>query len=206
MAIASLKIELRTFLKAHMEQSEDNDRFGAQGVEQSARTTFQTPRSSFYRWVQSTSSDHTSCPYSFHFYQCLLSQNKQKASKSDCFQSTEEKYIAEAMCRHLAVMCRMYNDYGSIVRDQDEANLNSVNFPEFTRGNNGTTDVDAPKKKLFSLAEYERNNMESAMTRLWELAGVDKAQRQVMEQVKIFCNVTDLYGQTYVARDIASRM
>jgi hypothetical protein len=205
LATASVKMELRTFLAAHIEQSEDNDRFAAQGLAESARTTFQTPRSSFYRWVQSTSSDHTSCPYSFHFYQCLLGQDKQSAS-NDCFQSTEEKYIAEAMCRHLAVMCRMYNDYGSVARDREEMNLNSVNFPDFTTGKNSLTDVDGLKKQLFTVAEYERKNMESAMTKLWELAGVDKTQRRTLDKVQMFCNVTDLYGQIYVARDIASRM
>ena len=77
----------------------------------------------------------------------------------------------------------MYNDYGCIVRDQDETNLNSVNFPEFTIGKNDITDVDALNKKLCSLAEYERNNMESSLTKRWELAGVDKAQRQILEKV-----------------------
>lgn len=31
----------------------------------------------------------------------------------------------------LATMCRQYNDYGSIVQDRAEKNLNSVNFPDF---------------------------------------------------------------------------
>lgn len=32
---------------------------------------------------------------------------------------------------HLGRMCRQYNDYGSLARDQEERNLNSLNFPEF---------------------------------------------------------------------------
>ena len=45
-------------------------------------------------------------------------------------------------------MCRQYNDYGSIVRDRAEQNLNCINFPEFaeeaTEAKGRTTRSDAP--------------------------------------------------------------
>lgn len=93
----------------------------------------------------------------------------------------------------------MYNDYGSIARDRGERNVNSVNFPEFAGGAK-----EGRQKALFALAEYERVNMQRGLARLGDLTGQDK--RQLMERVRMFCNVTDLYGQIYVARDIASRM
>jgi hypothetical protein len=201
--VAAVKTELRTFLLSHMQQASDNDRFATQTNIGKVGAVFETPRSSFYRWVQSTSSDHTSCPYSFMLYQCILSQNHKDR---DCFSSVEDKYVVEAMCRHLAVLCRMYNDYGSLRRDRDEKNLNSVNFPDFRGSESDTTREEQLKSRLFTLAEYERENVERAFAKLRELAGKDKTQQRTLEKVRVFVNVTDLYGQIYVARDIASRM
>lgn len=196
-----VKDELQIFLLSHIEQADDNGRFAAQL--ESTRDDFETARSSFYRWVSSTSSDHTSCPYSFAFYQCLLGF-EHASHNAACFQTCEEKYVAEAMCRHLAVMCRMYNDYGSLARDRDEKNLNCVNFPEFAPA--GPKSDAVRQKQLFSLAEFERSNMERGLEVLTEMAAHDRAKTRVLEKVQMFCDVTDLYGQIYVARDIASRM
>ncbi|KAE8375466.1 terpenoid cyclases/protein prenyltransferase alpha-alpha toroid [Aspergillus bertholletiae] len=197
-----VKDELKIFLLSHIQQADDNDRFAAQP--ESTRDSFQTARSSFYRWVYSTSSDHTSCPYSFAFYQCLLSFEQASITNGACFQSCEEKYVAEGMCRHLAVMCRMYNDYGSLSRDREEKNLNSVNFPEFSPA--GPESDDVRREQLFALAEIERSNMERGLELLTEMAGEDREKLRVMEKIQMFCDVTDLYGQIYKARDIASRM
>lgn len=203
LAQAGLKTELRRFLEAHMEQTEDSSRFAAQPQHGHTGATFDTPRTSFYRWVQSTSSDHTSCPYSFAFYKCAISANGK-----DCFPSVQQEYIAESLCRHLAVMCRMYNDYGSVARDRDEANLNSVNFPDYAIGDveGGGREVDDLKARLFALATYERESVDMVMRSLWELAGDDREQKRTLERLQVFCDVTDLFGQIYVARDIASRM
>lgn len=201
MAVA-VEVELRMFLLSHLQQAADNNRFTTQRNVSDLGAVFQSPRSSFYRWVQSTSSDHTSCPYSFVLYQCLLVEG---LAGRDCFPSIQEKYIAEAMCRHLAVLCRMYNDYGSLRRDCDEKNLNSINFPDF-HGAVEATDEAALKARLFALAEYERGNVERAFAKLQELAQESKVQRRMMDKIRVFINVTDLYGQIYVARDIASRM
>lgn len=200
---AAVEVELRTFLLSHLEQAADNKRFTTQQNVNDLGAVFQSPRSSFYRWVQSTSSDHTSCPYSFALYQCLLVEG---LAGRDCFPSVQEKYVAEAMCRHLAVLCRMYNDYGSLRRDRDEKNLNSINFPDFHGAGEEETDEAALKARLYALAEYERGNVERAFARLQELAQESKVQRRVIDKIRVFINVTDLYGQIYIARDIASRM
>jgi len=189
-----LRHELKVFLLAHVDQIEDNSRFSQQEISPSANTTFQTPRGSFFDWVRSTSSDHTSCPYAFAFVTCLFGHGR------DFFRTTEEKYIAQDLCRHLATMCRMYNDYGSLVRDRLEKNLNSVNFPEFGSAEEAGTDT-ALKDRLFRLADYERRCLDMA------LAELRKAGRgDTVGIVKMFCNVTDTYGQIYVLKDIASRM
>ena len=208
----STKRELRNFLHAHVTQSIDNARFGLQpqGEEVYSNTT-----DTFFHWVRTTSADHTSCPYSFSFVSCLLSAMN---GGRECFSTVSEKYLASAMCRHLATMCRMYNDFGSVARDKAERNLNSINFPEFeTISGTGlaVNAKDAKKTALFELAEYERNCLDEALRRLSEKSGGSRdSHRFEAETVKerqiaiwrMFCDVTDLYGQIYVVRDIASGM
>ena len=208
----STKRELRNFLHAHVTQSIDNARFGLQpqGEEVYSDTT-----NTFFNWVRTTSADHTSCPYSFSFVSCLLSAMN---GGHECFSTVSEKYLASAMCRHLATMCRMYNDFGSVARDKAECNLNSINFPEFETISGTGLPVnakDAKKTALFELAEYERSCLDEALRRLSEKSGGSRDSRSFeTETVKerhiaiwrMFCDVTDLYGQIYVVRDIASGM
>ncbi|TGO43437.1 hypothetical protein BHYA_0001g00670 [Botrytis hyacinthi] len=108
-------------------------------------------------------------------------------------------------------MCRMYNDYGSLARDKAEKNLNSVNFPEFEKcagssmsfdatENQTTAELQERKSALMEMAEYERECLLIVKARLRPL--VDEKVRGVLD---VFVNVTDLYGQIYVARDIATR-
>ena len=208
----STKRELRKFLHAHVTQSIDNARFGLQPQ---GEELYSNATDTFFWWVQTTSADHTSCPYSFSFVSCLLSAMNRG---HECFPTAGEKYFASVMCRHLATMCRMYNDYGSVARDKTERNLNSVNFPEFETisGTGLAVDaMDAKKKALFKLAEYERSCLDEALRRLSEEAsgpqGSDSFKAATVKERQIaiwrmFCNVTDLYGQIYVVRDIASGM
>jgi hypothetical protein len=233
-----LRHELATFLLAHVEQIEDNARF----ARQQHRAVFASPTRTYFDWVRTTSADHTSCPYSFVFYTCLVGKPGQ-----EIFATVSTKYLAQDLARHLATMCRQYNDYGSITRDHAERNLNSVNFPEFhgdglgragvngdkrngaqvsvaqmdgsqsggVQTNRAASNVEAnccdngvaavlerrAKKDLLWLAEYERECMRMAMRRLERRVG-DSA----MTALRLFVNVTDLYGQIYMSRDIASRM
>ena len=220
-----LRTSMATFLHAHVTQISDNARFSRQPrlaapdtINASPRPTiFATPTSAYYTWVRSTSADHTSCPYSFLFFACLIAKPGEEA-----FESGKAKYLAHDLCRHLATMCRMYNDYGSVARDEEEGNLNSMNFPEFHAGG-GDGDQDAIplgvdsathgveagrkgkaesiKKELFWLAQYEREGLRRAMGKL-----KGEVSAQIWDAVTLFVDVTDLYGQIYVQRDVASRM
>ena len=204
----NLRRELQAFLLAHMVQIEDNYRFSRQTLPETT-VPFLSPNGTYFSWVHTTSAEHTSCPYSFAYVACLTS-----IGSSDCFNGAYSKYLAQDLCSHLAVMCRQYNDYGSIKRDREERNLNSVNFPEFhavkeDETQRQQTDLDeSPKAKedeikrtLFEIAEYERDCMMKAMQRLEE-----RVPARVANMLALFVGVTDLYGQIYVARDIASRM
>lgn len=188
-----LRHELKVFLLAHIDQIDDNKRFSTQEIYLSSNTIFQSPNGSFMNWVRTTSSNHTSCPYSFAFVGCLLGRGQ------DFFETVEEKYLGQDVCRHLATMCRIYNDYGSLARDRLEKNLNSINFPEFDDGIVAQSD-EILKERLFRLACYERKCLDMSLA---ELAVVSKDD--VVKAVRMFCSVTDTYGQIYVLKDIAIR-
>ena len=192
-----LKQELTRFLFAHVAQIEDNARFSREDRGPQVPTCFSSPRGTYYEWVRTTSADHTSCPYSFVFFSCLISKPGQ-----EIFITAKQKYLAQDACRHLATMCRQYNDYGSMRRDFDERNLNSVNFPDF-RPSSFENDAEEERIKgdLLWLAEYERGCLETTLKRL-----EGEVKEDVMDALRLFVTVTDLYGQIYVARDVSARL
>ena len=63
-------------------------------------------------------------------------------------------------------------------------------------------EYEEAKKSLFWLAEYERRGMDAALQELGRLV----ADEGLMEKVRLFVDVTDLYGQMYVARDLTERV
>jgi hypothetical protein len=245
-----LRHDLAEFLHAHITQISDN--ISMLTITESNKPHIRHDGTkSFLSWVRGTGAIHTSCPVSFTFYQCLISDEGDYPIKG-----SKQSYLAEDLRLHLAAMCRMYNDYGSEKRDQDECNLNCLDFPEFV-----ASDVDAPnnsrlknvptasmngngkrdrstsptvlnakrsrfridskanepnghtnaepvlhgttmpvdrKKELLWIAEYERQCLKSSFE---HLAASGLAPKYV-KAFRLFIDVTDLYGQLYVARDI----
>lgn len=236
--LATLRHELLAFLLAHITQIEDNVSFASQNPPSSQSTAVfhTTPDRSYFTWIHTTSAIHTSCPYSFAFVACLAgsrSATRGSSKQRDCFPTALQKYLGQALVRHLSAMCRQYNDYGSIDRDRAEGNVNSVNFGEFhdqggeessNRDGDGDGDgnkdededgdgdgedeeekVGSIKEALFAIAGFERECLGLAQRRLL-LETLGPAGTVVGDTVALFVDVTDLYGQVYVARDIASRM
>ena len=232
----TLLSEIQSYLQAHVIQIEDNARFASQQghtnwiASSSTIMSYTSSKTSYFEWVRTTSAIHTSCPSAFAYLLCLLggAANVQRtangnATTTDCFPTPKQKYYSQALCRHLATMCRQYNDYGSIARDRAEQNLNSVNFPEFhttqassvsmTESSSSSPLSSAPpdeqedriKATLMELAEFEREGMVRAKEKL-EAELEREKMGAVKDAVGVFVDVTDLYGQIYVARDIASRM
>jgi hypothetical protein len=83
-----------------------------------------TNRKSLFGWVRNLGAEDTSCPYSFAFYMALSPW----AFQEECRNDPSQKYILEALCGHLSTLCRMYNDYGSLIRDREEGNLSCADF------------------------------------------------------------------------------
>ncbi|KAH8425262.1 uncharacterized protein LDX57_003018 [Aspergillus melleus] len=96
-------------------------------------------------------------------------------------------------------MCRQYNDYGSVSRDREENNLNSINFPGLQAGYTQEKEEmydacsqwsDNAKQSLLDIANYERECLELAVRRLQP--GITEPVRKAW---KVFLDVTDVYGQ-----------
>ncbi|KAI1809974.1 hypothetical protein GGS20DRAFT_580254 [Poronia punctata] len=181
---------------------------------------FKGSKRGYHNWIRGTSADHTSCPFAFIFFQCLVGTSLSGSSPTSLPSGGAEKgilevnartaYLADDVCRHLANMCRMYNDWGSMSRDSAENNLNSVNFPEFHYNNNNSRDEGMKKKEdLMWIAEYERECLNIAMSRLeqeMKKAVGDVVSDDIMRALRLFVNVTDLFGLIYVQRDMGLRV
>lgn len=195
--------QLKYFLLAHLKQCVDNAALSDQ-QQRSNNGTFGSSLS-HWAWIHTISATHTSCPYSWEWIQCRITTEEDIP-----FTTATAEYLSSELAAHLSAMCRMYNDFGSISRDKEEGNLNSINFLEFgtsvlgcLSGNPkevGILKLEGKKAKLFAIAEYERANVVDLQTRLLPLVS-----SRTQGMLKLFAD-TDLYGQMYVARDIASRM
>jgi hypothetical protein len=204
-----LKKEVYTFLLAHI--THNGDSLAMQKFQHDAETSgFACPdigRSSYFKWVNTTGADDTSCPMSFQYFTCLISHNlaskrgpaMDNVSVQHCFEGAQATYVAEAVARRLAAMCRMYNDYGSAARDDEENNLNSLDFVEFYRTTHqhvkSTQQMDEPIAARHDTARLRDNNMAANTynignnlttadeeTRKAELMYVAEFEREAMEQ------------------------
>ena len=220
---------LCNFLLSHVSQISDNSHFAAQTSWSSSTTTvFANPSTSFYTWVHTIGADSVSCPFSFAFFTCLLGATSglpgcgtSQKQADDCFDSAHQKYLAQDLCAHLAVMSRLYNDYGSVARDRVEGNINSINFsefhtdivnlPDFNNEETASTREKMLKEHLLKLAEHERSCAELAFERLLkDLAGKEgsikrESDRLKINAVRLFFEVTKLYTDLYMARDLSNR-
>lgn len=213
---SALLHEIESYLLAQLAQCIGN-RFrntAAGGTPLPKTNAYRPTPETFYAWVRGTAADHISCPYTVAYFTCLIAPR----TGEDAFTSARAKFFAQDLARHLASMCRMYNDYGSVERDRAERNLNSIDFPEFGacadaenglavgtkegQENEAKLNEEVKKKKgeLLSIAEYERECLGLAMRRLEEVVPAS-----TMRRLEVFVDVTDLFGQIYVARDIGVR-
>lgn len=62
------------------------------------------------------------------------------------------------------------------------------------------------KDELMWIAEYERKGLNTAMGQLEALIGHDDHGRDLLDALKLFIDVTDLYGLIYLLRDVSPRM
>ncbi|KAF2129174.1 Ent-kaur-16-ene synthase [Dothidotthia symphoricarpi CBS 119687] len=202
---ATLRHELRAFLHAHTTQIESNAGIMRPGRSSDGLSWHDSGRP-FFDWVRTTAADHVACAYSFAFNHCLLSALI--GDGKNVFPTVKENYLVRAVARHMATMCRLCNDFGSVDRDLLEGNLNSVDFPEFVN----VPSVLEKKRILAELAEYERRCLFHTLQEL-ELAATQSAKqansigqfnKRKVKVVRYFADVTDFYDQLYLVRDLSS--
>ena len=175
--LLELRSELKNYLLYHIVQIEDNARFAAQPDHKPGKTVkFTTPRTPYHTWAHTIGAGHVSGPFSFAFALCCIGGGVRKGK--DCFTGVRRKLHAYKMNAHIGAYCRLYNDYGSVARDREERNLNSINFPEFFTHDDDDgvaleedADQEATAKAMLrEAAEYERHcAVESAEPLLREL-------------------------------------
>ncbi|KAI0972982.1 aphidicolan-16beta-ol synthase [Xylaria arbuscula] len=203
-----LERELRTYLLAQVQQEEDSARFRQQRESEQPGVG---STSTFYNWARSTGADNVSGPFAWAFIGCLLSSTLTPGGGGkEVFPTAGEKYVAADVYRHLATMARIYNDLGSIRRDQEEGALNSVNFPEFESHES----VESKKQVLHAIGEYEYNCLTLAFKQLEDLRvqGVEAAKdvaaarlsKRRMNIWSMFLDQVVLFDQIYVIKDLSS--
>ncbi|KAJ8132166.1 hypothetical protein O1611_g1462 [Lasiodiplodia mahajangana] len=215
----SLHSELATCILAHIDHVEDNILFA---TEQNSQLTnrspskptqvraFGSPRRTYYSWVNTTGANDTHAPFTFQFFACLVAP----VVGEPLFRGVRQHYLSSATSRHLSNLCRQYNDYGSVARDEAENNLNSLNFPEFHENSTqeqggvcgGVKDKNAMKQDLYFIAQYERQCLNHAMEALEAEIRPTRQGDWKLKALKVFIDTVDLYGQMYIAKDLTPRV
>ncbi|KAF2706117.1 Ent-kaurene synthase [Pleomassaria siparia CBS 279.74] len=190
--------EVCNFLLAHIRHVQDNRRLTEEKRQDQKEDgeilvlkTFNEPHIGYVEWVHTVATDDTSCPFAFAFFLQLI-----RVNGKDPLPNVTARYTGQSLSLQLGRMCRQYNDYGSLGRDQEERNLNSLNFPWF-RGNT----VEDAKRSLMGLAEYERRCMMLSLDQLRTVV-----EDRTWRAIRAFVDVTDLYGQIYVLKDLTNKM
>ncbi|KAJ2994197.1 hypothetical protein NUW58_g1623 [Xylaria curta] len=185
-----LKVTVVSFITAHLIQTEQSKLLAAQPpAEEGRHKTLVNPPSSLLTWVRTVSSDHTIGPFAVAAFCCMYGHGFDGSS------SPQSNYILQDVAHHLASLCRLYNDYGSITRDRAEDNLNIINFPEFQ----GHPDEIALKENLASIAEYERRCLHASMAELRPLVS-----EKLHVALTVFCHTAEMYNQMYMLKDLTA--
>jgi len=184
---SNLLHELKAYLLAQTQQCED----GIKIRRQNYAKVYSNPPSTYSRWVRNTGADYLSSQYAFAFLSCLISNGAEGPT-------SEIRYIAQDCCSRLSVVCRLFNDYGSLERDRKESNLNSLMFPEFEGDEKSEIEL---RKELIRLTKYERKCLETSFKELQDVCGV--RHRRLYEMTRLFYNASEIYTEVYEVRDLS---
>ena len=185
-----LRLSLPQHLLAMLIQIKDSRQLHAKQHDPSTTGAGALALGSYFTWVRSTGMYHGGSPFYFSFLFCLLGKS------TDCFQTSEAKFLADDFTLHLSTLGRILNDLSSIGRDRAESNLNSADFAEFREGQADVSD-GALKERLLRVAEYERRCRDMALAELKNVCD----DRRVYDAAKFLSNVTDIFGEMYLLVD-----
>jgi hypothetical protein len=184
---SNLLHELKAYLLAQTQQCED----GIKIRRHNYAKVYSSAPSTYSRWVRNTGADYLSSQYAFAFLTCLISNGEEGPT-------SEIRYIAQDCCSRLSVVCRLFNDYGSLERDRKESNLNSLMFPEFEGDEKSESEL---RKELIRLTKYERKCLDTSFQELQEACGL--RHRRLYEMTRLFYNASEIYTEVYEVRDLS---
>ncbi|KIK57345.1 hypothetical protein GYMLUDRAFT_172842 [Collybiopsis luxurians FD-317 M1] len=187
-----LRRELKAYLLGMIQQTEDNTVYAAQ----LSWETVMHPAASYLKWVRTLASEHVAGLCSAAFFMCHLSPGV------DVFPTPELKFIAQDCVTHMSVLCRIWNDLGSMKRDVAERNINGMNFPEFTN----MTEADI-KVEMRRILDYERRCLHTSLgefrKRAKEVMGSTQGDN-LADAFHLFFGGAEVYNAIYDLKDISA--
>ncbi|KAK0701337.1 hypothetical protein B0T21DRAFT_455875 [Apiosordaria backusii] len=206
---SSVNHELITSILAHVDHEQQNIHF------RQFKTGSDPTTMPYHSWIQTTLAPNTQAPWTLLFFACLATSSDSlsgTAKKEAFFRGAKEGYLAGAVTRRLSALCRQKNDYGSVLRDRQEGNLNSVDFLTQDRkcgsdASDAGFDLQQAKKDLLYVAEHEKECLDPTLAKLKvEMMSKErKGGKEKMQALQTFVDTVELYGQIYCARDISNK-
>jgi hypothetical protein len=191
---------LKEFLLAHLTQLEDNEVLQGQGSAREKSHRLLDVYGTLHGWLNKISGPHAGAGPALAFLLCAIGSE----SGAECFNSPKANYMIDDLTRRLSILSRVYNDFGSVQRDQDEGNVNCLDFSEFHNDDKDPApcpDASAAHQ-LLDIARYEKACVDRLINE--DLAGV--VSEDMLGKLRVFCNAVEIYGQLYVLKDHTPRM
>lgn len=196
-----LRATLSTFLTSHLSQSVHNIHFRAQNPPPSSNpagkiSTYDSDIP-FTTYLSNVGAPSVSALFSFAYLSCMI------GGLPDAF----VRHLAADLASRVAVMSRLYNDLGSMMRDREERNVSCLNFREFhdDAEDGGMGNEKMIKSRVEAVARYEREAMSWVEENLVSALG-QQARGRKGKAVKLFAGVSRLYADVYVVRDLSNRV
>ncbi|KAJ6577338.1 hypothetical protein B0H19DRAFT_1119261 [Mycena capillaripes] len=187
-----LRRELKAYLLSMVQQTEDNTVY----ARQTSWETFIHPADSYLKWVRTLGSEHISGFCASSLFICHLSPHV------DVFPTPELKFIAQDCITHMCVLCRIWNDWGSMKRDIAERNISGMNFPEFA----GMTEEEV-KSHMRRISDYERRCLHASLAELRreakEVMGHAPGEKWY-NSFELFFRGAEVYNAIYELKDISA--
>lgn len=221
--LLNLRLESKNYLLHHLTQIIDNQRLAAQSPFTIA-SPFHAPRMGFAPWLHLVGSGHIGAPIGMVWFAACVG-HKLRGAGRDCFSTVKQKLMIWNANSHAGKQLRMFNDYGSVVRDAAERNLNSINFPEFFHYSSSERiqsadpnemftseqktidwfEVAQRKQMLLEAAMHERRCTDREMNELYkELKADSIAGRILASWIEVYYAGGDLFSDMYLLRDVTN--
>ncbi|KAL1601386.1 hypothetical protein SLS60_006298 [Paraconiothyrium brasiliense] len=195
--------ELRHALLAHARQASYSSGYNEKRGSPDQERRY-TSSDTFLTWFRTTSADHVGSTYAFYFVSCILGASHTPGrGGEDCFPSGQEKYLANAVVRHMVAICRMYDILASAEGDNAKGSLHSVSFPEFDQERS----LAGRKKAVSEVLNFETSSFANAFARLRQAArdaAVKRNDREAerlanrrLDLIELFADQMNFYGQVW---------